>query len=137
MKYEFINDYLYIDGEKIEIKFDFLSYERCAYCLSGEYEGEVKTRQVQNKYDFCTNLVGDYDYEQYNSAFEIFGNTLNLELMQDMQALHGIDAEAEMMATFKCIVIRIKDQELNYLFDKEHKKALVNARLKNMQQDFE
>ena len=137
MKYEFIDDYLYIDGEKIEIKFEFLSYERSAFCLSGEYEGEIKTKQVQNKDNFCTNLVCDYDYEQYNSAFEIFGNTINLELMQDMRVLHGIDAEAEMMAAFKCIVVRIKDQELNYLFDKEHKKALVNARLIDMQQDFE
>ncbi len=137
MKYEFIDDYLYIDGEKIEIKFEFLSYERSAYCLSGEYEGEVKTRQVTNEHDFFTNLVCDYDYEQYKSAFEIFGNTINLELMQDMKALHGIDAEAEMMAAFKCIVVRIKDQELNYLFDKEHKKAIVKARLIDMQQDFE
>ena len=85
MKYEFIDDYLYIDGEKIEIKFEFLSYERCAYCISGEYEGEIKTKQVQNKDNFCTNLVFDYDYEQYNSVFEIFGNTINLELMQDMR----------------------------------------------------
>lgn len=137
MKYEFIDDYLYIDGEKIEIKFDFLSYERCALCLSGEYQGIVKTRQVHNEHDFCTNLVCDYDYEQYNSVFEIFGNTVNYELMQDMKVLHGIDAEAEMMAAFKCIVVRIKDEELNYLFDKEHKKALVNARLIDMQQDFE
>ena len=137
MKYEFIDDYLYIDGEKIEIKFEFLSYERSAYCLSGEYEGEVKTRQVTNEHDFCTNLVCDYDYEQYNSLFEIFGNTVNLELMQDMKAWHGIDAEAEMMAAFKCIVVRIKDPELNHLFDREHKKAIVKARLKFMQQDFE
>ena len=137
MKYEFINDYLYIDGEKIEIKFEFLSYERSAYCLSGEYEGEVKTRQVTNEHDFCTNLVCDYDYEQYNSLFEIFGNTVSLELMQDMKAWHGIDAEAEMMAAFKCIVVRIKDPELNHLFDREHKKAIVKARLKFMQQDFE
>lgn len=137
MKYEFVDDYLYIDGEKIEIKFEFLSYERSAYCLSGEYQGKVKTRQVTNEHDFCTNLVCDYDYEQYNSAFEIFGNTVNLELMQDMQALHGIDAETEMMNTFKYIVVRVKDQELNHLFDIEHKKAIVNARLKNMQQDFE
>ena len=57
--------------------------------------------------------------------------------MQDMRILHGIDAEAEMMAAFKSIVVRIKDQELNYLFDKEHKKALVKARLMDMQQDFE
>ena len=57
--------------------------------------------------------------------------------MQDMKAWHGIDAEAEMMAAFKYIVVRIKDEELNHLFDKEHKKALVNARLKNMQKDFE
>ena len=57
--------------------------------------------------------------------------------MQDMRVLHGIDAEAEMMNAFKCIVVRIKDQELNYLFDKEHKKALVKARLIDMQQDFE
>lgn len=127
MKYEFIDDYLYIDGVKIEIKFDFLSYERCTYCVSGEYEGEV---------NFC-DLVLDYYYEQYNSAFEIFGNTLSLELMQDMNVYQGIDAETEMMNAFKCIVVRIKDQELNYLFDKEHKKALVNAKLKNMQQDFE
>lgn len=137
MKYEFIDDYLYIDGEKIEIKFEFLSYERSAFCLSGEYEGEIKTRQVKNEHDFCTNLVFDYDYEQYNSVFEIFGNTINIELMQDIRILHGIDAEAEIMAAFKCVVVRIKDQELNYLFDKEHKKALVKARLKNMQQDFE
>ena len=85
MKYEFIDDYLYIDGVKIEIKFEFLSYERSAFCLSGEYEGEIKTKQVQNKDNFCTNLVFDYDYEQYNSVFEIFGNTINLELMQDMR----------------------------------------------------
>lgn len=137
MKYEFIDDYLYIEGEKIKIKFDFLSYERCAYCISGEYQGEVKTKHVKNEHDFCTNLVCYYDYEQYNSAFEINGNTINLELMQDMKVLHGIDAETEMMNLFKCIVVRIKDQELNYLFDKEHKKALVNARLKNMHQDFE
>ena len=137
MKYEFIDDYLYIDGEKIEIKFNFLSYERCAFCLSGEYEGEIKTKQVKNKDNFCTNLVCDYDYEQYNSVFEIFGNTINLELMQDMKVLHGIDAETEMMNAFKYICVRIKDQELNYLFNKEHKKALVNARLKSMQQDFE
>lgn len=137
MKYEFIDDYLYIDGKKIEIKFEFLSYERSAFCLSGEYEGEVKTRQVTNEHDFCTNLVCDYDYEQYKSAFEIFGNTINLELMQDMKAWHGIDAEAEMMEAFKCIVVRIKDQELNYLFDKENKKAIVKARLIDMQQDFE
>lgn len=137
MKYEFIDDYLYIDGEKIEIKFEFLSYERSAFCLSGEYEGEIKTRQVKNEHDFCTNLVFDYDYEQYNSAFEIFGNTINLELMQDMKVLHGIDAEAEMMNAFKCVVVRIKDKELNYLFDKEHKKALVKARLMKIQQDFE
>ena len=136
MKYEFIDDYLYIDGEKIEIKFEFLSYERSAFCLSGEYEGEIKTRQIKNEQNF-TNLVCEYDYEQYNSVFEIFGNTINLELMQDMSILHGIDAEAEMMAAFKCVVVRIKDQELNYLFDKEHKKALVKARLKLMQQDFE
>ena len=57
--------------------------------------------------------------------------------MQDMRVLHGIDAEAEMMNAFKCIVVRIKDQKLNYLFDKEHKKALVKARLIDMQQDFE
>lgn len=137
MKYEFIDDYLYIDGKKIEIKFEFLSYERSAYCLSGEYQGKIKTKRVQNKDDFCTNLVCDYDYEQYNSTFEIFGNTVSLELMQDMKALHGIDVETEMMNSFKSIVFRIKDQELNYLFDKEHKKALVNARLQNMQQDFE
>ena len=135
MKYEFIDDYLYIDGVKIEIKFDFLSYERCTYCVSGEYEGEVKTKHIQSKYNFC-DLVLDYYYEQYNSAFEIFGNTLSLELMQDMKVYQGIDAETEMMNAFKCIVVRIKDQELNYLFDKEHKKALVNAKLKNMQQDF-
>lgn len=137
MKYEFIDDYLYIDGEKIEIKFEFLSYERSAFCLSGEYLGKVKTRQIKNEHDFCTNLVFDYDYEQYNSVFEIFGNTINLELMQDIRILHGIDAEAEMMNAFKCIVVRIKDKELNYLFDKEHKKALVKARLMKMQQDFE
>lgn len=137
MKYEFIDHFLYIDGEKIEIKFDFISYERCAYCLSGEYQGEVKTKQVQNKHDFCNHLVGVYDYEQYNSAFEIHGNSINLELMQDMAVLHGIDAEAEMMNAFKYIIVRIKDQELNYLFDKEHKNALVEARLQNMQQDFE
>lgn len=137
MKYEFIDGYLYINGEKIEIKFEFSSYERCAYCISGEYEGKVKTRQVKNEHDFCTNLVCDYDYEQYNSVFEIFGNTVNLELMQDMKVLHGIDAESEMMNQFKYIVVRIKDQELNHLFDKEHKKALVKARLKNMQQDFQ
>lgn len=136
MKYEFIDDYLYIDGEKIEIKFEFLSYERSAFCLSGEYEGEIKTRQIKNEQNF-TNLVCEYDYEQYNSVFEIFGNTINLELMQDMSILHGIDAEAEMIKAFKCVVVRIKDQELNYLFDKEHKKALVKARLKLMQQDFE
>ena len=123
--------------KKIEIKFEFLSYERSVFCLSGEYLGKVKTKQVQNKDNFCTNLVFDYDYEQYNSVFEIFGNTITLELMQDMRILHGIDAEAEMMNAFKCIVVRIKDKELNYLFDKEHKKALVKARLKNMQQDFE
>lgn len=123
--------------KKIEIKFEFLSYERSVFCLSGEYEGEIKTKQVQNKDNFCTNLVFDYDYEQYNSVFEIFGNTINLELMQDMRILHGIDAEAEMIKAFKCVVVRIKDNELNYLFDKEHKKALVKARLKNMQQDFE
>lgn len=137
MKYEFIDDYLYIDGKRIEIKFNFLSYERSAFCLSGEYEGKIKTKPVQNKDDFCTNLVCDYDYEQYNSVFEIFGNTINLELMQDMRVLHGIDAETEMMAAFKCIVVRIKDQKLNYLADKEHKKAIVKAKLKNMQQDFE
>lgn len=137
MKYEFIDGYLYINGEKIEIKFEFLSYERCACCLSGEYQGKVKTRQVTNTHDFCTNLVCDYDYEQYNSAFEIFGNTINLELMQDMKVLHGIDAETEMMHLFKCICVRIKDKELNYLFDKEHKKALVKVRLNNIQQDFE
>lgn len=137
MKYEFIDDYLYIDGEKIEIKFEFLSYERSAYCISGEYLSKVKTRQVKNEHDFCTNLVFDYDYEQYNSVFEIFGNTINLELMQDMKVLHGIDAEAEMMNAFKCVVVRIKDKELNYLFDKEHKKALVKARLMKIQQDFE
>lgn len=123
--------------KKIEIKFEFLSYERSVFCLSGEYEGEIKTKQVQNKDNFCTNLVCYYDYEQYNSVFEIFGNTINLELMQDMRILHGIDAEAEMIKAFKCVVVRIKDNELNYLFDKEHKKALVKARLKNMQQDFE
>lgn len=123
--------------KKIEIKFEFLSYERSVFCLSGEYEGEIKTKQVQNKDNFCTNLVFDYDYEQYNSVFEIFGNTITLELMQDMRILHGIDAEAEMIKAFKCVVVRIKDNELNYLFDKEHKKALVKARLKNMQQDFE
>ena len=137
MKYEFIDDYLYIDGVKIEIKFDFISYERCAFCLSGEYLGKVKTRQVKNEHDFCTNLECVYDYEQYNSAFEIHGTSINLELMQDMKVLHGIDAETEMMNAFKYIVVRIKDQELNYLFDKEFKKALVKARLKNMQQDFE
>lgn len=137
MKYEFINDYLYIDGEKIEIKFEFLSYERSAYCISGEYQGKVKTRQITNEHNFCPNLVCDYDYKQYNSAFEIFGNTVSLELMEDMKVLHGIDAEIEMMNAFKCILVRIKDKELNYLFDKEHKKAIVNARLKNMQQDFE
>lgn len=137
MKYEFIDDYLYIDGEKIEIKFEFLSYEKCACCLPGEYQGKIKTKQVPDEQNFCTKLVCNYDYEQYNSAFEIFGNTLNLELMQDMKALHGIDAETEMMNLFKCICVRIKDQELNYLFDKEYKKALVKARLKNMQQDFE
>lgn len=136
MKYEFIDDYLYIDGEKIEIKFEFLSYERCAYCISGEYEGEIKTKQVQNKDNFCTNLVCEYDYEQYNSVFEIFGNTINLEIMQDMRILHGIDAEAEIMAAIKCVVVRIKDQELNYMFDKERKKALVKAKLMDMQQDF-
>lgn len=136
MKYEFIDDYLYIDGVKIEIKFEFLSYERSAFCLSGEYEGEIKTKQVQNKDNFCTNLVFDYDYEQYNSVFEIFGNTINLELMQDMSILHGIDAEAEMIKAFKCVVVRIKDKELNYLFDKEYKKARVKARLIDMQQDF-
>ena len=137
MKYEFIDDYLYIDGEKIEIKFEFLSYERSAYCISGEYEGKVKTKQVPDEQNFCTRLVCDYDYEQYNSAFEIFGNTFSLELMQDMKALHGIDAETEMMYTFKSVVVRIKDKKLTYLIAKEHKKALVNARLKNMQQDFE
>ena len=137
MKFEFIDNYLYIDGKKIEIKFDFLSYERSVCCLSGEYEGKIITKQVTNEQDYSTNLVCDYDYEQYNSAFEIFGNTINLELMQDMRVLHGIDAETEMMNAFKCIVVRIKDQELNYLFDKEHKKALVNARLIDMQQDFE
>ena len=137
MKYEFINDYLYIDGKKIEIKFEFLSYERSAYCISGEYQGKVKTKQVPDEQNFCTRLVCDYDYEQYNSAFEIFGNTFSLELVQDMKALHGIVAETEMMYSFKSVVVRIKDQELNYLFDKEHKKAIVNARLKNMQQDFE
>lgn len=136
MKYEFIDNFLYIDGEKIEIKFDFISYERSAFCLSGEYQGEVKTKQIQKQHDFCTHLVGEYDYEQYNSAFEIHGNSINLELMQDMAAMH-IDAEAEMMAAFKYIIVRIKDQELNYLFDKEHKKALIEARLQNMQQDFE
>lgn len=57
--------------------------------------------------------------------------------MQDMRILHGIDAEAEMIKAFKCVVVRIKDQELNYLFDKEYKKALVKARLMDMQQDFE
>ena len=123
--------------KKIEIKFEFLSYERSAFCLSGEYLGKVKTKQVQNKDNFCTNLVCYYDYEQYNSVFEIFGNTITLELMQDMRILHGIDAEAEMIKAFKCVVVRIKGNELNYLFDKEHKKALVKARLKNMQQDFE
>lgn len=137
MKYEFINDYLYIDGKKIEIKFEFLSYERGAYCISGEYQGKVKTKQVPDEQNFCTRLVCDYDYEQYNSAFEIFGNTFSLELMQDMKALHGIDAETEMMYSFKSVVVRIKDTELNYLFNTEHKKAIVNARLKNMQQDFE
>ena len=137
MKYEFIDDYLYIDGEKIEIKFEFLLYERCAYYIAAEYQGEIITRQVKNEPDFCTNLVCDYDYERYNSVFEINGNTINLELMQDMRVLHGIDAEAEMMNAFKYIGVRIKDPELNYLFDKEHKKALVKARLKNMQQDFE
>ena len=137
MKYEFIDHFLYIDGEKIEIKFDFISYERCAFCISGEYQGQVKTRQVIKEKDFCTHLVGEYDYEQYNSAFEIHGNSINLELMQDMAVMHGIDAEAEMMAAFKYIIVRIKDQELNYLFDKEHKKALVDARLQAMQQDFE
>ena len=135
MKYEFIDDYLYIDGEKIEIKFNFLSYERSAFCLSGEYEGEIKAKRVQNKDNFCSNLVSDYDYEQYNSVFEIFGNTINLELIQDI-VLPGIDAEAEMIKAFKCVVVRIKDKELNYLFDKEHKKALVKARLMDMQQDF-
>lgn len=69
MKYEFIDDYLYIDGEKIEIKFEFLSYKRSAFCLSGEYEGGIKTKQVQNKDNFCTNLVCDYDYEQYKVYF--------------------------------------------------------------------
>lgn len=137
MKYEFINDYLYIDGKKIEIKFEFLSYERSAYCISGEYQGKVKTKQVPDEQNFCTRLVCDYDYEQYNSAFEIFGNTFSLELVQDMKALHGIDAETEMMYSFKSVVVRIKDTELNYLFNTEHKKAIVNARLKNMQQDFE
>lgn len=135
MKYEFIDDYLYIDGVKIEIKFEFLSYERSAYCISGEYEGEIKTKQVVN--ELYPNLVGDYDYEQYNSAFEIHGNSINLELLQDMKALHGIDVETEMMAAFKCILVRIKDQELNHLFNREHKKAIVNAKLKKMQQDFE
>lgn len=135
MKYEFIDDYLYIDGEKIEIKFEFLSYERCAYCISGEYLSKVKTRQIKNEQNF-TNLVCEYDYEQYNSVFEIFGNTINLELMQDMSILHGIDAEAEMIKAFKCVVVRIKDKELNYLFDKEYKKALVKSRLMDMQQDF-
>ena len=137
MKYEFIDDYLYIDGKRIEIKFEFLSYERCACCISGEYQGEVKTRQVKNEHDFCTNLECVYDYEQYNSVFEIFGSTINLELMQDMIVLHGIDVETEMMNEFKCIMVRIKDQELNYLFDKEHKKALIKARLIDIQQDFE
>ena len=137
MKYEFIDDYLYIDGEKIEIKFEFLSYERSAFCLSGEYEGEVKTKQVKNKDNFCTNLVCDYDYEQYKSLFEIQGSSVNLELMQDMKVLHGIDVEKEMMAMFRCIGCRIIDKELSYLFDKEHKKARVIARLKSMMQDFE
>ena len=136
MKYEFIDDYLYIDGEKIEIKFEFLSYERSAYCISGEYQGKVKAKKVPDEQNFCTRLVCDYDYEQYNSAFEIFGNTFSLELVQDMKALHGIDAETEMMYSFKSVVVRIKDTELNYLFNTEHKKAIVNARLKNMQQDF-
>jgi hypothetical protein len=137
MKYEIIDDYLYIDGKKIEIKFNFLSYERSVCCLSGEYEGKIITRQVTNEQDFCTNLVCDYDYEQYKSLFEIQGGSINLELMQDMKVLHGIDVEKGMMLTFKCIGCRIIDKELSYLFDKEHKKALVIARLKNMQQDFE
>lgn len=137
MKYEFIDHFLYIDGEKIKIKFEFLSYERSACCISGEYQGEVKTKQFQNKHDFCTHLVGDYDYEQYNSAFEIHGNSINLELMHDMAVMHGIDAEAEMMNAFKYIIVRIKDKELNYLFDRELKEAQIKARLKNMQQDFE
>ena len=137
MKYEIIDNYLYIDGKKIEIKFDFLSYERSVCCLSGEYEGKIKTRQVTNEQDFCTNLVCDYDYEQYNSLFEIQGGSVNLDLMQDMKVLHGIDVEKGMMLAFRCIGCRIIDKELSYLFDKEHKKALVIARLKNMQQDFE
>jgi len=137
MKYEFIDDYLYIDGVKIEIKFEFLSYERSAYCISGEYEGAVKTKQIEDEQNFCTKLVCDYDYEQYNSAFEIFGNTVSLELLEDMKALHGIDVETEMMAAFKCILVRIKDPELNYQIAKENKKAIVNAKLKKMQQDFE
>lgn len=137
MKYEFIDGYLYIDGEKIEIKFEFLLYERCACYIAAEYQGKIITRQVKNEHDFCTNLECVYDYEQYNSVFEIKGNTVNLELLQDMKVLHGIDAETEMMNAFKYIGVRIKDPELNYLFDKEHKKALVKARLKNMQQDFE
>ena len=57
--------------------------------------------------------------------------------MQDMIVLHGIDVETEMMNEFKCIMVRIKDQELNYLFDKEDKKALIIARLIDIQQDFE
>ena len=137
MKYEFIDDFLYIDGEKIEIKFEFLSYERSACCISGEYQGKVKTRQVPDERNFFTHLVCDYDYEQYNSVFEINGNSINLELMQDMKILHGIDAETEMMNAFKYIIVRIKDKELNYLFDRELKEAQIKARLKNMQQDFE
>ena len=137
MKYEFIEHFLYIDDERIPIEFDYLTYDMNEQTISGYFDESLKIKLIQSQLDCSSNMIYDFDATKYNELFYTNMNKFSFELLQDMKVLHGIDAEAEMMNAFKCIVVRIKDQELNYLFDIEHKKALVKARLLDMQQDFE
>ena len=137
MKFEFIEHFLYIDDERIPIEFDYLTYDMNEQTISGSFEESLKIKLIQSQLDCSSNMIYDFDATKYDELFYTNMNKFSLELLQDIKVLHGIDAESEMMNQFKYIVVRIKDQELNHLFDKEHKKALVKARLKNMQQDFQ
>ena len=136
MKLEIKDNFLYIDKEIIPIQFNCGTYFRDMRYVSGLFVGELKKRLVCDSNNLCTRVHGDYGLDKYKNLFTIEGESYSLEMMQDMKALHGIDVEKETNFILHNVNVRLIDNRLNSLFDKEYKLLLVKAKLDKIKEMF-